>query len=188
MTEQFVFSFGSLVSHVQPGASRAAGPDGFIADLPGFRRCWGVAMDNTEHVEGYKFYRDSTGGRPALMVAFLDLRPDPAGRVNGLCRPVSDVDLETLDRRERNYTRVDVSPIFSLQLPGRYWLYVGNSVARSRARTGLAENRLAVPNAYYTTVVSAFSRLGEDDTFHATTDYPGRYLRALTRVDIPQSA
>src|SRR3954470_12595542 len=62
-----VFGYGSLVDGpVRP------------AVLPGWRRTWGIAMDNAVDLPGYKHYEvPGTGERPAVMVAFLDVAPDP---------------------------------------------------------------------------------------------------------------
>src|SRR6201999_666753 len=94
---------------------------GFVADLLGLRRIWGVAMDNRRDLPGYKYYTDRQGRRPEVFVAYLDLvadetasaHPAPAARsahnVNGVCLAVDDATLEQLDRRERNYERTDIS-------------------------------------------------------------------------------
>lgn len=64
--EQFVFGYGLL----------AAGVRGRRARLEGYRRVWGVAMDNRVDIPGYKSYRRrDDGSRPAVYVAFLDGLP-----------------------------------------------------------------------------------------------------------------
>ncbi|HEY5197279.1 MAG TPA: gamma-glutamylcyclotransferase family protein, partial [Solirubrobacteraceae bacterium] len=81
-----------------------------LADLTGYRRSWGVAMDNSLDIPGYKYYVDpATGSRPDVFVAFLTISASPGGRVNGALIEVSAGDLVELDRRERNYARVDVT-------------------------------------------------------------------------------
>ncbi|MGH2917402.1 MAG: hypothetical protein ACRDLS_02220, partial [Solirubrobacteraceae bacterium] len=60
---QFVFGYGSL----------AAECDGAAARLRDHRRVWGVAMDNSRDLPGYKHYRlRGDASRPAVFVAFVD--------------------------------------------------------------------------------------------------------------------
>jgi len=99
--EQFVFGYGSLAGeHLRCPVAR----------LRGWRRAWGVAMDNSVDLPGYKAFSLRTdGSRPAVFVAFLDIEPDPTSSVTGVCVPVEDSDLHALDDRERNYDRVDLT-------------------------------------------------------------------------------
>lgn len=116
-----VFGYGSLVV---PGAETFT--------LPGWRRTWGVAMDNRVEIPGYKVYEDpETGERPAVFVAFLDLVPDPEASVEGTLLEVADV--APLDRRERNYRRVEVLPGIAA--------YVGRPEARARFEQGAVITR-----------------------------------------------
>lgn len=128
-----VFAYGSLT---------AAG--GEPARLAGFRRVWGVAMDNAVDLPAYKHYVDpDTGERPAVCVAFLDLVEDPDAAVDGVL--LGAPDLEALDRRERNYERRDVSDRFG---SGRVWTYTGRPESRARLRHALAAGTLVVQRAY----------------------------------------
>ena len=110
-----VFGYGSLAD---PGAGRPH-------RLAGWRRVWGVAMDNRVTIPGYKYYLDPAGARPAVHVAFLDVVPDPGAAVEG--RAIEVEDLAPLDARERNYRRVEV---------GGIWVYVGLEAARARFAAG----------------------------------------------------
>src|SRR3954468_18638743 len=96
-----VLAYGSLADDVAAGAPPAV--------LHAHRRVWGVAMDNTRTIPGYKLYRCPDGGRPDVCVAFLDLEPDPHGRVDGVLLQADDAVLAALDQRERQYRRVDVT-------------------------------------------------------------------------------
>ena len=96
------------------------------AVLPGWRRVWGVAMDNRVAIPGYKRYRDPrTGEPPAVHVAFLDIVEDPASSVAGVLLEAPDLSL--LDARERNYVRREV-----LTDAGPAWAYVGSEEGRRR--------------------------------------------------------
>jgi hypothetical protein len=163
MARQFVFGYGSLAAELPFVPSRELRDEGFIADLPGFSRGWGVAMENARDLPGYKYYTAADGSRPAVFVSFLDVAPvGGAAAVNGLCLPVDDDQLARLDGRERNYARVDVSG--RIQARGaRVWVYTGTSAARERLR-GARNDGLAVIDATYLSAVeSAFAALGADE-------------------------
>jgi hypothetical protein len=163
MGRDFVFGYGSLAAELAFVPSRELHDAGFVADLPGFARGWGVAMDNGRDLPGYKYYTAADGSRPRVFVSFLDVTPvDGAAAVNGLCLPVDADQLDWLDRRERNYSRVDVSD--RLQARGaRVWVYMGTPAARERLR-GARDDGLAVIDATYrNTVERAFAALGADE-------------------------
>ena len=141
---EFVFGYGSLAAlgdGVAP--SRTPRAEGFVCDLPGYRRQWGVAMDNRRDLPGYKHYTDELGRRPAVFVCFLDLMPDPRTAVNGLCIPVDGARLAVLDERERNYERVDVSASV-VAGDARVWAYVGARASRLRMRWAVAAHRAVI--------------------------------------------
>ena len=128
----FVFGYGSLTE--RPGTP---------ARLPGHRLTWGVAMDNTRTLPGYKYYLDEAGERPAVHVAFVDIEPARGDVVDGLLLEVDDDALGVLDARERNYRRVEVEVEPG---PGdRVWTYVGTDEARRRRREA---ERLVVSREY----------------------------------------
>ena len=160
MTE-FVFGYGSLVARGHVAPTRAFHDDGFVADLRHFRRCWGVAMNNRVNIPGYKYYLDEEGNRPAVYVAFLDLRPDRGQSVNGVCLPVDQDALAGLDQRERNYVRRDVTALCDVPGGGgRVWTYVGSPAGRRRFTTSHAAGQAVVDRAYLEAVIRAFERLG----------------------------
>jgi hypothetical protein len=158
----FVFAYGSLVSPPGLTPGRGWSAHGFVADLLGFRRAWGVAMDNRRDLPGYKYYTDPRGRRPEVFVTFLDVRASsqPGAAVNGMCLPVDAARLVALDRRERNYERIDVSD----RVPGadgvRVWTYVGSAAGRERLRTGVAAGTAVIDANYLTGVRDGFMRLG----------------------------
>jgi hypothetical protein len=170
---QFVFGYGSLTTLLGPIPTRELKDNGFVADLSGLRRIWGVAMDNRRDLPGYKYYTDAGGRRPEVFVAYLDLvpahrvpdGPAPGGlaaKVNGLCLPVDDAMLERLDRRERNYDRTDVSDrVASVALDGaRVWAYIGTVAARARLAEGRRTGTAVIDAGYVRTVEAGFAALG----------------------------
>jgi hypothetical protein len=107
------------------------------ATLRGYRRRWGVAMDNRVDLPGYKYYVDAASGdRPAVYVAFVDLEPDPDALVEGVVFPVDEAALAALDSRERNYVRADVTGGIYPPTGGRVDAYFGSVDARARYSAG----------------------------------------------------
>jgi cation transport regulator ChaC len=162
----WVFGYGSLLP-----AGVAALPEGAVpCRLSGWRRGWDVAMDNARDVPGYKHYRTPDGDRPDVMVAFLDITPHEDGLVNGAAIPVADAELPGLDRRERNYRRVDVTGGLDRRLgDGRVWAYVGLRASRERAARGLREGRLVISRGYHDRVAAGFAALGQREAFKRLT-------------------
>jgi hypothetical protein len=148
---QFVFGYASLAADLQGGG---------VAELRGLRRCWGVAMNNSVDVPGYKHYRlRSDGSRPPIFVAFLDLAADPEASTHGVCLPVAAEHLPAIDARERNYARVDVTAAVA-EAPGRVWAYVGTPAGRRRLRRAREASRAVVSRDYLERTRAAFAALG----------------------------
>ena len=163
----WVFGYGSLLP-----AGVTALPEGAVpCRLSGWRRGWGVAMDNTRDIPGYKHYRTPDGERPDVMVVFLDIAPHTDGLVNGVAIRVDEEELPGLDRRERNYRRVDVSDSLDTPLPGvgRVWAYAGRRESRERAAIGRRERRLVASRGYIERVAAGFEVLGEREVFSRLT-------------------
>jgi hypothetical protein len=181
-----VFGYASLV-----------GADGLRpATLRGHRRVWGVAMDNSRAVPGYKVYELPDGTRPPLAVAFLDLEAtgDPGHAVDGALLPVDGDALARLDDRERQYERVDVRDDVVLDggappsPDGPIWAYVGRAPGRARVAAGRAGTAaVAVQRAYVELVEAAFAARGEDALarYRASTEPPPFPVLELARIDLP---
>ncbi len=148
---QFVFAYGSLAADLRAGHR---------AELAGWRRGWGVAMDNSVDVPGYKHYRlRADGSRPPVFVAYFDLFEEPGAATSGVCVPVDDADLPAIDHRERNYERVDVTRAVS---PGRgtVWAYIGSSAGRRRLWRAREEHAAVISRDYLERTRAAFAALG----------------------------
>jgi cation transport regulator ChaC len=166
----WVFGYGSLLP-----AGVAALPAGAVpCRLSGWRRGWGVAMDNARDIPGYKHYTTHDGDRPEVMVAFLDIAPEDHGLVNGVAIPVDEAELPGLDRRERNYRRVEVGDALDRRLPGGgpVWAYAGRRESRERAAIGRREGRLVVSRGYMERVAAGFDVLGQRELFTRLTARP----------------
>ncbi len=183
----FVFGYGSLVALGELAPTRALAAEGFVTDLRGFRRCWGVAMNNRVTLPGYKYYLDEHGNRPGVYVSFLDLRSARGESVNGVCRPVTRDQLAALDARERNYRRRDVTACCDAPSDGgRVWTYVGTPAGRGRLTRGRSAGRAVVDRAYLEGVAAAFKGLGrgEYEMCAASLEPDGLPVLALDRHDL----
>ena len=150
--EQFVFGYGSLAADL---------PRSHPAVLRGRRRGWGVAMDNSVDVPGYKHYRlRADGSRPAVFVAFLDLFDDPAAATHGVCVAVDDAQLAVIDHRERNYERIDVTGAV-MPARGTVWAYVGSPVGRERLDRAREAGTAVISRDYLERTRATFAALGE---------------------------
>lgn len=173
----YVFGYASLVALEDAGA--------LPGRLRGFRRRWGVAMNNWEGGEGVKHWLDrETGERPHIRIAYLDIYEQAGSVVNGLALPVDADRLAELDAREINYRRVDVTAAFEGDAAGRVFTYVGFDAARARCRRGIEEANAFVSRDYAAAVRRAFERLAPDALveFDQTTDpvpFPERDLRVV---------
>jgi cation transport regulator ChaC len=166
----FVFGYGSLLA---PG-------DGLLrCRLRGYRRGWGVAMDNRRTIPGYKVYLDGAGDRPEVFVAFLDLVADTGGSVGGVAFPVGPDELAALDARERNYARVEVTGLVQGDVGGPVYAYLGLPEARARLSAARSAGTAVIARAYLEAVVAGASAAGE------TLEPPDLPVRDLTRVDVP---
>lgn len=163
MGRDFVFGYGSLAAELPFGPGREPREEGFVADLPGFARGWGVAMDNRRDLPGYKYYTATDGTRPPVFVSFLDIARAAGGAaVNGLCLPVDAARLRRLDRRERNYSRLDVSDRIDAG-GARVWVYAGTPAARERLCHARGDGRAVIDATYLEAVERAFAALGADE-------------------------
>ncbi len=171
----YVFGYGSLV----------ALPDAVPARLRGFRRVWGVAMDNTVATPGYKVYENPEGTRPAVAVAFLDLAEDPDAVIDGAL--IAAPDLALLDARERQYERIDVTAAVEPRPDGKTYTYVGRAPGRARVTAGRDGSvTVVIQRAYADSVERAYAQLGPDalERYRATTEAPPFPLAELARVDL----
>jgi Gamma-glutamyl cyclotransferase, AIG2-like len=157
---------------------------GRLARLRGWRRGWGVAMDNAVTIPGYKCFLAPDGSRPDVCVGFLDIDEDAEASVNGVCVPVDADALTVLDARERNYRRVDVTAAVEPAM-GPTWTYVGLAASRGRYAEAAEAGRLVVASEYAAAVEAGFRALGQWEEFTALTADHAPPVRKLRRVDLP---
>jgi dephospho-CoA kinase len=185
---EYVFGYGSLVAgEFVPSRERHA--LGFVADLRGVRRGWGVAMDNRVDLPGYKCYLDSDGRRPAVSVCFLDVDLDDStgACVNGVCLPVGAEELAALDCRERNYDRIEVSDRLPEAGGARVWAYRGSADGRARFDDGVRAGTAVIHAGYLAAVRAGFVGIGaaEWEACAPSLDPGALTVVELVRRDLP---
>jgi cation transport regulator ChaC len=183
MIDQFVFAYGSLL----PDLSGALGEGMTPSRLRDHRRAWNVAMDNSRSLAGYKYYLSvGDSSRPAVFVTFLNLVPARGRHVSGVLFAVGESELAALDRRERNYDRLEVTDLVDDPPTGRIWTYIGKPEAEQRFALGAREGRAVIDRAYLKTVRAGFELIATDalEEFDATTDPHTCPVIDLRRVDL----
>lgn len=158
-----------------------------LCNLRGYRRCWNVAMDNSQDLAAYKYYLDAdTGHRPEVYVTFLNIRPAAGHEISGILFSVTEEELLMLDTRERNYTRNEISSSVDMPTDGKVWVYQGSEEARERYVCGLSKKKAVIQKAYYHYVYNCFLQLGQShaEAYLNSTDAPEVPLRELKRVNL----
>ena len=176
----YVFGYGSLAELTEPLAIGERLFPALPGRLHGFRRRWGVAMNNWEASADEKHFVDPESGlKPSLAVAYLDIEAAPGEAVNGLAVPVDAARLGELDSREINYERIDVSSAFEPPSAHAVFAYRGTAAARRRAAADGVE--IFASRQYVERIERAFAALGPGqlDEYRRTTEplpFPVREL------------
>lgn len=172
----WVFGYGSLVSPASMARTikRVAEPgvDFFEAELAGYGRRWNYGV---EHIVATWELSDGSVVDDGVIVA-LGLIESAGDVVNGIIASLTDDELSYLDRRERNYDRVDASALISTDAPLNAPVYVYVPRASSIERYESARDRgvAGVRRTYWDTVDNAFAEFGDEqrDRYRATTPAP----------------
>ncbi|GAB4528269.1 MAG: hypothetical protein Tsb0014_09490 [Pleurocapsa sp.] len=174
-----VFGYGSLmnISNLQKYLGRNLIPDlDFrFCHLHNFQRCWNIAMDNSLDLPNYKYYVEpKTGNRPAAFVTFLNVCPIQSQAIMGILFRVSEKELQNLDRRERNYRRIDATNLIDYSINGKAWVYIGLDEAQQRYQQGLQQSNVMIAQDYFNSVHHAYYLLGKEafTNYLATTEKP----------------
>ncbi len=161
-----MFGYGSLVDPAS--LARTLGrdhwtPEDFpLARLEGYRRIWGVAMDNRVAIPGYKrFLIPGQETPPALYVAFLDIEWTGDDGLLGVLARVNQQELDRLVKRERNYDLVEVAAdLLNGSCEEPIYTFVGSAAGRRRLAAGRVSGQAVVSRSYLTTVENAFRHRG----------------------------
>jgi len=167
----YVFGYGSLAELTHPLSVGERLYPAVPGRLRGFRRRWGVAMNNWEASADEKHFVDPASGlKPTLAVAYLDIEEAAEEAVNGLAIPVDAARMRELDAREINYERVDVSTAFEPSVPQPVFVYHGTAAARRRAGADGVE--IYASRQYVERIERAFAALGPGqlDEYRRTTE------------------
>ncbi len=160
-SDNYVFGYGSLMADwLDEKAS-------YIANLEGFERDWKAVMDNGVKVAGYKCYLPQASCITPAYVAFVNITAKHgATPITGVVKRVSLSTLADLDRRERNYLRVDVTDRIGFFAPEsgrcparpyRVWAYTAS--AASLARFDKIKAQPVVDRAYHEAYKQAAKRI-----------------------------
>ena len=192
MSGAWVFGYGSLVSPESFGHTlgRAVTPgvDFLEAEVVGYGRRWNYGVMS---VVGESIGADGLPKEWTIVALGLVVSPDETA--NGIVGWVTDDELPKLDRRERNYDRVDVSDKATigggaaLDLAGPIMTYVPRSEPQQRYRAARDRGTAAIEQHYWDLVDGAFADLGPDrrQRYHATTPVPDVPVVAMTRASVP---
>ncbi len=174
--KHYVFGYGSLVSLKSLENSLNRSTDSQMnyrnCYLHDYARVWNLGMDNAVVVPNYKSYIEpKTQARPNVFITFLNSQRSPKSKIYGILFEVSEDELDKLDSRERNYSRVDVTEFLECDIDGIGWVYTGMKDSILAFEHAASANRSVIPSSYLETVTSAYDSLavGRLDEFHQST-------------------
>lgn len=189
----WVFGYGSLVSPTSLGSTLGRSPergvDFLAAECDGWERRW-----NYGHPMTGSTYSGADVDRIDTVIA-LGVASVSGACMNGIIALVNDDELERLDRRERNYDRVDVTDGVRLLESGpwdhdndRVITYVPRQSALDIYTEARDRGRAGIEIRYWNLVNDAFDLLlpGEGDRYRATTPAPDVPVLDVSRVDPPR--
>ena len=159
----WVFGYGSLVSpsSLESTIGRPVTPtDLVVAHLDGYGRRWNYG---SMHLRG-DWIHDGTDVRQGLVVS-LGLVTADAESCNGVAVRVTDAELASLDWRERDYERTEVTDRIQadgLAADDRVVTYVPRPSAIERYEQARDERRAGIRRSYWDLVAAAFAALGDD--------------------------
>jgi cation transport regulator ChaC len=172
--DTWVFGYGSLVSPTSLASTigRTVAPDDIVAaHLHGYGRRWNYG---SLHLRG-DWRHDDIDVQQGVVIS-LGLVPTESEHCNGVAVRVTDAELAQLDRRERDYSRTDVTDLIEADLSPvgrRIVTYVPRTSAVERYEAARDERRAAIRRSYWDLVSQAFAELGGHHTAtNATTPAP----------------
>lgn len=185
----WVFGYGSLVSPdsfgYTLGRSPIPGVDFHDAELCGFGRRWNYGVTS---VVGESIEPDGTPRSWTIVALGLVASSDEV--VNGVIGWVADEELPALDRRERQYDRVDVTQqttvVDGVQGDAPIVTYVPRDEAVQRYEAARDRGEAAIEQRYWDLVDRAFADLGggRRRQYHATTPDPDVPIVSMRRDSV----
>lgn len=191
MAGVWVFGYGSLVSPASFGKTLGRelrpGRDLFEAELAGFGRRWNYGVMHTA-----ASWVDDDGRAHDRTIVALGVVPSADETINGVIGWVGADELPALDRRERTYDRVDVTPAVTTVGDGAAFdspvmVYVPRRAAIDHYEQARDAGTAAIEQRYWNLVDDAFRGLGPDQhaRYHATTPAPDIPILPLARTPRP---
>ena len=187
MTGVWVFGYGSLVSPASFGRTLGRellpGHDVFEAELAGFGRRWNYGVMHTA-----ASWVDDDGRTHERTIVALGVVPSADETINGVIGWVGADELPALDRRERTYDRVDVTPavtaVDGAPVNAPVVVYVPRRAAIDHYERARDAGTAAIEERYWNLVDDAFRTLGPDHhaRYHATTLAPDIPILPLVRT------
>ena len=191
---KWVFGYGSLVD--LDSLKRTLGKDKIClqeyiyCSLKGFIRKWNVAMDNTQKIQGYKYYVDNRGEQPPVGVTFLNIvKTDSDRSVNGILFRVNAQELERLKERERNYEAVEMDSVdLDVDLPcAKIIVFLANRDGKDRFDRFNSVGKAVISKDYRDQVENAFKQTGLKENYYDryvnSTIAPDIHVMELKRID-----
>jgi hypothetical protein len=192
--KHYIFGYGSLVSLKSLKNTLNRGADAHLdyryCYLYDYVRVWNLGMDNAVVIPNYKSYLEPISQtRPDVFITYLNVQQSPKSKVYGLLFEVSLDELDVLDLRERNYSRVDVTELLDCEIDGIGWVYAGKEDSILAFEHAESANRAVISSSYFELVTSAYSSLGVGklDEFHQSTTSNNLPLVDLQLVRLNQS-
>jgi cation transport regulator ChaC len=185
----WLFGYGSLVSPASVEGTLGRPVElstGFgRATLSGYRRAWIASMANIHNDPTDKYFVDASRRRFEGTVSSLGIYPAP-GEMNGVILRLEEADLDAFDKRERRYSRVDVTESVTSEIPfeGRVMAYLTRADAVRIGEESRQEGKDHRSAGYERLVETAFAALGPKElaTYRSTTDDSTAPALELTMV------
>jgi len=170
----WVFGYGSLVSpeSFARTVGRVIDDSGNRrkAELTGYGRRWNYGSPG--ELRSWSASDDAT---TSGVIIYLGLKESISDCCNGVVVRLSDFEIAAVDRRERDYARVDVSALMVVEGPSienRVVTYVPRPSAIERYLHARSDGRAAVDRSYWDLVHGAFERLGQSELDRFTNSTP----------------
>ncbi len=165
----WIFGYGSLVSPKSMartiGRVAVRGTDFFQAELAGYGRRWNYGV---VHISAQWTLDDGTEVGDGTIVA-LGVVESAGETVNGVVASIAAGELTNLDRRERNYDRVDVTSLMTVidedggVVDGVIYTYVPRAVAISAYEKARDAGTAGVRRTYWDLCDEAFAAFGKSE-------------------------
>lgn len=188
----FIFGYGSLAKpdSVEKSLEYPIDPSAFrFAMLSGWRRLWNVGSDKASHPE--RTLRLDDGQEFSGVNISLGIEPAPGADCCGAVFPINRPDLSSLDKRERNYERIEVTDdVTWAGKPKNCIVYTYVPLPETTERIAEAERQkrtLAVRAGYIRLVEAAFALYGQKELYRESTPKPPFPVLEMEFVEHPPS-